>query len=50
MPQEAKSRTAGSTVELENEVPYSSQEKSKHVDLLDSALESEKYIMRQGEV
>lgn len=29
VPQEAKSRTAGSTVELENEVPYGSQEKSK---------------------
>lgn len=29
-----KSRTAGSNVELGNEVPYSSQEKSKDVDLL----------------
>lgn len=43
MPQKAKSRTAGSNLELENEVPYRSQEKSKDVNLLDNA----QYIMRQ---
>lgn len=40
-----QNRTAGSNAGLENEIPYSSQEKSKGVDLLDSALESEKYIV-----
>lgn len=42
--------SAGSNAELENEVPYSSQEKSRDVDLLDSALESEKYRRKQEEV
>lgn len=45
---EGKMRTSGSNVELENQVPCSLQEKSKNVNLLDSALESKKYAMRQG--
>lgn len=46
-----QTRTPGSNAELENKVPFSLEEKSKDVDLLDdSALESKKKVMRQGRV
>jgi len=43
-----KMKTSGSNIELENQAPCSLQVKSKGMNLLDIAPESEKYVTRQG--